>query len=234
MAIDEKALPAARGRDAQGPSAHLPRGQLLRRPASPGTPSAPEMEEGGDDPARKHGRAGPVRPGALGLRSGHAREPQDLRQGVLDGARQGRRRRRSTDSFKPAASALPQIALLSEAVRGPGPETCRSFIRDAGRTATALRRDATSCPSSSPVSTAPCAHSRRRQAEVSANAARPRLDARRGAPGARRAQPRLPADARTRARDPPGAARGARDAAAGEAGARQSSSGSSARPSCPR
>ena len=80
-----------RRRAREDPPAHLPRGQLLRRPR------AGHARRAGDrgrrhDPDQPDLRAGPVRPAADLAAVRHARGPQDAARRVRQRARQGRRR----------------------------------------------------------------------------------------------------------------------------------------------
>ena len=98
MEINKNGPADPRGRDRQDPAAHLPRGQLLRRPHArlAGRARARRRRH---DQGHPHGRAGPARPGADRAPERHAPGPADLLDGLGDGAeleadgRRGRGRR---------------------------------------------------------------------------------------------------------------------------------------------
>ena len=83
------------GRDDHDPSAPLPRGQLLPRPAA-GQPERPRPLERADDPGHPDGHRGSDRPGAHLAAEGHPQQPPEgargLRRDAEPGADRGRER----------------------------------------------------------------------------------------------------------------------------------------------
>ncbi len=74
MEIQDQGLPIHKDADAEDPPAHLPRGQLLRRPA-PGHAGGADDLRRRHDPRHPDGDAGAARPGAHRAAAGHARGP---------------------------------------------------------------------------------------------------------------------------------------------------------------
>ena len=76
------------GRDGDDPPAHLPRGQLLRRPPARHA-AAPELDDGDTIPIHQTAHAGPARPDAHRAAVRHARGPADAAAASTPSALEG-------------------------------------------------------------------------------------------------------------------------------------------------
>ena len=85
MEINDNGPADPQGRDGQDPPAHLPRGQLLRRPQA-GHAGGADARRRRHDHGHPDGDAGPARPGADLAAERHARGPPGLLDGLGTGA----------------------------------------------------------------------------------------------------------------------------------------------------
>ena len=131
LALEDDAPPDPRGRHDQGAPAHLPRGQLLRRPEARHARARRPSDEGYTIPVAQ--TAAPVQLDQILLDApdGHAREPQAapraaLGEGFADGGAQS-----LNEAWKPSDEAFTQGALAAEAMRGTAEDDLPEFF-DAG------------------------------------------------------------------------------------------------------
>ena len=155
MDIDNNGLPIHADATAGILPADLPGGQLLRRPAVPGTPNAPALASGATLPAAAHVGAGPARSRAGGADAptpattsqtlvqglgGLAQRPAERRPGSPpepgpECPRVDRRRRRSTSRCK----------LLRRRVRGDGDRQPGAARHPAARSEPGVSRATSRC-----------------------------------------------------------------------------------------
>ena len=118
------------GRDAEDPPAHLPRGQLLRRPVARHAVGA-DVSRRRHDPDHADRRAGAARPGAHRAAERHARGPQAAARGLRHGADLSADRRPTTSARTRRSRARPRAVAqqLDRTTRPARSGTRRSSTR---------------------------------------------------------------------------------------------------------
>ncbi len=131
---DRQGRPAdPRRRARQDPPAHLPRGQLLRRPRAGHAGRAGDRGQR-HDPDQPDRRPGPVRPAADLAAVRHARGPQDAARRVRQRASTRAAPRRSTARSRTGRPPTATRAIVNEASLGETEHDLSGYIKSAGAT----------------------------------------------------------------------------------------------------